>query len=153
MQFESALTRREVLDRVRHGTRQMQRKGAAAGEVESRPVRDGFVLAWAPGAGKPRGLCLIASVEQAKTGCVIHAKFGLDPHTSRVLRYVAALVWVVVLAAALACPAPEKALCAAAGVLAIATVLVWLLLTRLPRLLCPAAQKKVLEFVEHNLLK
>ena len=76
MQFESALTRREVLDRVRHGTRQMQRKGAAAGEVESRPVRDGFVLAWAPGAGKPRGLCLIASVEQAKTGCVIRACMG-----------------------------------------------------------------------------
>lgn len=114
MRLESALTRRQVLERLRHGTREMQRKAPAAGELESRPTRDGFVLAWAPGPHKPRGLCL---------------------------------------AAALTSPDPAKTLCLAVGGLGVATALAWLAAHQLPRLLCPAAEQKVLEFVRRNLLK
>lgn len=153
MQFESALTRRQVLERLRHGTREMQRKAPAAGELESRTTRDGFVLAWVPGPRKPRGLCLVASVNETRSGCVIQAKFAPDPHTTRVLRYGGAFVWVAVLADCLAFPAPEKVLCAAVGALGVVTALVWLAARQLPRLLCPAAEQKVLEFVKRNLLK
>lgn len=153
MRFESALTRRQVLDRLRHGTRQMQRKSPAAGELESRLTRDGFVLAWVPGARKPRGLCLVASVQQTDAGCVIQGKFAPDPHLTRLLRTGGALVWVVVLAAALASAAPVKAVCIALGALCAATVLVWLTTAQLPRLLCPPARENVLDFVQRNLLK
>ena len=81
MRLESTLTRRQVLERLRHGTREMQRKASAAGELESRPTRDGFVLAWAPGPHKPRGLCLTAAVTETAGGCIIQGKFGPDPHT------------------------------------------------------------------------
>ena len=37
--------------------------------------------------------------------------------------------------------------------LGVATALAWLAAHQLPRLLCPAAEQKVLEFVRHNLLK
>ena len=153
MRWESALTRRQVLDRLRHGTRQMQRKAAATGELESRPTRDGFVLAWAPGGRRPRGLCLTAVLEETPKGCIIRGKFGPDPHVTRILRYVAALVWLAVLAAALAAPAPEKALCLAAVALAAGTLLVWFTAAKLPHFLCPAAERNVSDFVHRNLLK
>ena len=153
MRLESTLTRRQVLERLRHGTREMQRKAPTVGELESRPTRDGFVLAWAPGPHKPRGLCLTAAVTETAGGCIIQGKFGPDPHTVHILRPVGALVWVAALAAALTSPDPAKTLCLAVGGLGVATALAWLAAHQLPRLLCPAAEQKVLEFVRHNFLK
>ena len=39
------------------------------------------------------------------------------------------------------------------GIICLTTALAWLAAHQLPRLLCPAAEQKVLEFVRHNLLK
>ena len=111
------------------------------------------MLAWAPGPHKPRGLCLTAAVTETAGGCIIQGKFGPDPHTVHILRPVGALVWVAALAAALTSPDPAKTLCLSVGGLGVATALAWLAAHQLPRLLCPAAEQKVLEFVRHNFLK